>query len=166
MLFMDSALLTCIFFFFFFFFFNDTATTEIYTLSLHDALPIWRRSATSRRPAAPSWSSSRGARCRAWPLSRRPPDAHAARDRQLEDVRHPRRGAAARHRRARRAQTLEGRRRRPLPAVHRAGGRRRDPPGHPHRPRRAELPLRGLRRAHGRDRAADARRARLSQRAG
>src|SRR2546429_6636610 len=24
-----------------FFFFNDTATTEIYTLSLHDALPIW-----------------------------------------------------------------------------------------------------------------------------
>src|SRR5471032_3706761 len=29
--------------FFFFFFFNDTATTEIYTLSLHDALPIWRR---------------------------------------------------------------------------------------------------------------------------
>src|SRR5215467_2202501 len=28
------------FFYFFFFFFNDTATTEIYTLSLHDALPI------------------------------------------------------------------------------------------------------------------------------
>src|SRR5216684_7860761 len=28
------------YFFFFFFFFNDTATTEIYTLSLHDALPI------------------------------------------------------------------------------------------------------------------------------
>src|SRR5574337_1768401 len=26
----------------FFFFFNDTATTEIYTLSLHDALPIWK----------------------------------------------------------------------------------------------------------------------------
>src|SRR5438093_10568091 len=31
------------FFFFFFFFFNDTATTEIYTLSLHDALPISRK---------------------------------------------------------------------------------------------------------------------------
>src|SRR2546422_8330333 len=30
----------CRFYFFFFFFFNDTATTEIYTLSLHDALPI------------------------------------------------------------------------------------------------------------------------------
>src|SRR6267378_4253710 len=29
------------YFFFFFFFFNDTATTEIYTLSLHDALPIF-----------------------------------------------------------------------------------------------------------------------------
>src|SRR2546425_9451756 len=29
--------------FLFFFFFNDTATTEIYTLSLHDALPIFRR---------------------------------------------------------------------------------------------------------------------------
>src|SRR5579885_3867022 len=28
-------------FFFCFFFFNDTATTEIYTLSLHDALPIY-----------------------------------------------------------------------------------------------------------------------------
>src|SRR6266508_6998403 len=28
-----------VFLFFFFFFFNDTATTEIYTLSLHDALP-------------------------------------------------------------------------------------------------------------------------------
>src|SRR2546427_2679557 len=48
-----------------FFFFNDTATTEIYTLSLHDALPIsslpscavgscrWRPPAT--RPRARSW---------------------------------------------------------------------------------------------------------------
>src|SRR5688572_32595154 len=32
-----------------FFFFNDTATTEIYTLSLHDALPIWIRARASRR---------------------------------------------------------------------------------------------------------------------
>src|SRR2546428_3726037 len=45
----------------FFFFFNDTATTEIYTLSLHDALPICggcgRRAAApcaGRRPAAAS----------------------------------------------------------------------------------------------------------------
>src|SRR2546427_4016491 len=36
----------------FFFFFNDTATTEIYTLSLHDALPICQRrtEAEVRRP--------------------------------------------------------------------------------------------------------------------
>src|SRR3712207_8971340 len=32
------------------FFFNDTATTEIYTLSLHDALPIWPGSSRLRRP--------------------------------------------------------------------------------------------------------------------
>src|SRR5215467_15050922 len=31
-----------LFLYFFFFFFNDTATTEIYTLSLHDALPNLR----------------------------------------------------------------------------------------------------------------------------
>src|SRR5205807_8369537 len=35
----------------FFFFFNDTATTEIYTLSLHDALPICRRPPCGRGPA-------------------------------------------------------------------------------------------------------------------
>src|SRR3712207_8797839 len=35
----------------FFFFFNDTATTEIYTLSLHDALPI-SRSHPARRAGA------------------------------------------------------------------------------------------------------------------
>src|SRR2546427_11845696 len=51
---------TCIALSFFFFFFNDTATTEIYTLSLHDALPIWfrpspgsRRSQSPRQP--PAW---------------------------------------------------------------------------------------------------------------
>src|SRR5947207_15761937 len=35
---------------FFFFFFKDTATTEIYTLSLHDALPICLLSTTSPPP--------------------------------------------------------------------------------------------------------------------
>src|SRR5574337_2095467 len=40
------GLLFCVLFFFFFF--NDTATTEIYTLSLHDALPIYHRPV--RRP--------------------------------------------------------------------------------------------------------------------
>src|SRR5688572_33029561 len=39
-LFIFFYFLLFIFFLFFFFFFNDTATTEIYTLSLHDALPI------------------------------------------------------------------------------------------------------------------------------
>src|SRR6266699_7164364 len=39
-----------ILYFVFFFFFNDTATTEIYTLSLHDALPI--------PPSRPGWTSS------------------------------------------------------------------------------------------------------------
>src|SRR5256885_11465561 len=34
---------------FFFFFFNDTATTEIYTLSLHDALPICHVDAAAAR---------------------------------------------------------------------------------------------------------------------
>src|SRR5689334_25225129 len=36
-----------------FFFFNGTATTEIYTLSLHDALPISSR--RTREPRAPHW---------------------------------------------------------------------------------------------------------------
>src|SRR2546427_7398618 len=46
------------------FFFNDTATTEIYTLSLHDALPIYsdRTPATASSPALPSrWRSCRSA---------------------------------------------------------------------------------------------------------
>src|SRR2546429_6923934 len=55
---------------FMFFFFNDTATTEIYTLSLHDALPIsssstwsWCRAGRSRVSwAAPSASPSSAAR--------------------------------------------------------------------------------------------------------
>src|SRR2546427_9331334 len=40
-------------FFFSFFFFNDTATTEIYTLSLHDALPICLHAATWGHGAGP-----------------------------------------------------------------------------------------------------------------
>src|SRR2546430_17238063 len=37
---------------FFFFFFNDTATTEIYTLSLHDALPIFGACGSAIGPPA------------------------------------------------------------------------------------------------------------------
>src|SRR5574337_1588432 len=44
-----------------FFFFNDTATTEIYTLSLHDALPIWR---TTAGKTSGSWSARRSGRAR------------------------------------------------------------------------------------------------------
>src|SRR5437773_12187141 len=60
-----------------FFFFNDTPTTEIYTLSLHDALPIWVTSGsratgraealaptTWRRSVPPVWPGSRARR--AW----------------------------------------------------------------------------------------------------
>src|SRR5258705_9918483 len=49
-------------FYFFFFFFNDTAPTEIYTLSLHDALPISSctaacgRSRERVRPRRSRWS--------------------------------------------------------------------------------------------------------------
>src|SRR2546427_2097285 len=46
-----------------FFFFNDTATTEIYTLSLHDALPIYDRTGTaSPPPPPPSHAPRRGRR--------------------------------------------------------------------------------------------------------
>src|SRR5690349_24393369 len=57
-------------FIFSFFFFNDTATTEIYTLSLHDALPISSRSTraktsrqTGARAASAICSISFRARC-------------------------------------------------------------------------------------------------------
>src|SRR5256885_11275516 len=58
---------------FFFFFFNDTATTEIYTLSLHDALPISMCVVTSSSPSPespPTWccscSSAVRLSCCAW----------------------------------------------------------------------------------------------------
>src|SRR5215216_7939159 len=47
--------ISCCHYAFVFFFFNDTATTEIYTLSLHDALPIWRSQTSNSRACA--WSS-------------------------------------------------------------------------------------------------------------
>src|SRR5712675_2591778 len=49
--------------FIFFFFFNDTATTEIYTLSLHDALPI--RCAPSPSPSRTTGPTSRHCSSRA-----------------------------------------------------------------------------------------------------
>src|SRR3712207_9387682 len=61
----------------FFFFFNDTATTEIYTLSLHDALPICRAGATARRPR-PASAAACGRRA-ARPVRRRRPPVPARR---------------------------------------------------------------------------------------
>src|SRR3712207_7577152 len=53
-----------------FFFFNDTATTEIYTLSLHDALPISDISLRRRPTAVPSPSSRTATRSRStWTLA-------------------------------------------------------------------------------------------------
>src|SRR3712207_8820775 len=46
------------------FFFNDTATTEIYTLSLHDALPIWRRARRRERRGARPGDMTHVAACR------------------------------------------------------------------------------------------------------
>src|SRR5258708_30630561 len=57
-----------------FFFFNDTATTEIYTLSLHDALPIWARRTpppSAARPPPRRWRT--WARCQSQRRSRPPP---------------------------------------------------------------------------------------------
>src|SRR5258707_1970003 len=46
-----------------FFFFNDTATTEIYTLFLHDALPISRPARSSRRCGTAGRRGRSSARC-------------------------------------------------------------------------------------------------------
>src|SRR2546429_1887273 len=63
----------------FFFFFNDTATTEIYTLSLHDALPI---SPSHRSPGVRGRARHRRASARARMLDPAPPsEAHRGVDR-------------------------------------------------------------------------------------
>src|SRR3712207_7711243 len=64
-----------------FFFFNDTATTEIYTLSLHDALPICgdERRAGRRRAARRVHAVPAGARGGAHRAAARRPAAHAGR---------------------------------------------------------------------------------------
>src|SRR5262245_66657752 len=66
-------------FFFFFFFFNDTATTEIYTLSLHDALPI----STAARGCTDRCSRSCPATSR--PLDSRRSEEHTS---ELQSLRH------------------------------------------------------------------------------
>src|SRR3989441_12060414 len=70
---------------FFFFFFNDTATTEIYTLSLHDALPISSQSpararAAVLRPWSCVWAARAAMAAGAWarPASPSAPPAPGA----------------------------------------------------------------------------------------
>src|SRR5690348_17970334 len=72
---------------------NDPATTEIYTLSLHDALPISPRARTRAR-ARPR-AASRAARAR--PARPRPDRGRATRPR-IRPARDPLRGGAARAR--------------------------------------------------------------------
>src|SRR2546429_3924940 len=59
-------------FFFFFFFFNDTATTEIYTLSLHDALPISARFTTACCVATPGEPGRDSSAAAGWPKVTKP----------------------------------------------------------------------------------------------
>src|SRR3989441_6297742 len=61
----------------FFFFFNDTATTEIYTLSLHDALPI-SPPPTRFRPASRCATCSTARTCSCTTLTIRSPRASSA----------------------------------------------------------------------------------------
>src|SRR3712207_8176847 len=65
-------------------FFNDTATTEIYTLSLHDALPISRRPRILRVPGPPEHDH-------------RPDAAADPRDRHGRGAAHPRRHRSEEH---------------------------------------------------------------------
>src|SRR3712207_9568834 len=82
-----SAILTDYYASFVFFFFNDTATTEIYTLSLHDALPILDIVEAGRQRSLQQRLA--GARVQIPPALRDPPlrvaisegDADPARDR-------------------------------------------------------------------------------------
>src|SRR5256885_3848002 len=56
-----------------FFFFNDTATTEIYTLSLHDALPISARPGAAHPRGADGARTALARRRRVGDGARRPP---------------------------------------------------------------------------------------------
>src|SRR5207249_11600166 len=78
-----------------FFFFNDTATTEIYTLSLHDALPISVCTVALRPARSPS-------ACRRWPPlnAGRPPALPARSDRRQDRPGSPVWGASGERRRS------------------------------------------------------------------
>src|SRR5437868_14428962 len=71
--FLYFILIYCLLLFIFFFFFTDTATTEIYTLSLHDALPISiaGRTPSRCRTQRPIRSRHRAGRGSDWALGDR-----------------------------------------------------------------------------------------------
>src|SRR5256884_59829 len=91
----------CLLLYYSFFFFNDTATTEIYTLSLHDALPI----SEGAGPLQDRLPHGRGTRPRqvAWPHAGHP----ASRPRALSD-RRPRRRAGEVDRKSTRLNSSHG----------------------------------------------------------
>src|SRR2546425_6764723 len=74
----------------FFFFFNDTATTEIYTLSLHDALPIYPRGPPHQAHPSGAPGADRGPRRDVHLLEPRPPGHRRPHRRGLRVHPHPR----------------------------------------------------------------------------
>src|SRR3712207_9523246 len=83
-----------------FFFFNDTATTEIYTLSLHDALPIWSRPWVAAALSA-SCSPRLKIRTETCPVERKPTTcAHPRRRRRGEPPPRPPEGTPAQDRKS------------------------------------------------------------------
>src|ERR1019366_6933229 len=74
----ENPIVDCVSFLIVFFFFNDTATTEIYTLSLHDALPIWATESAFRARSTDPSGQRRRTRTRQTPHEGRP-----------DTVRHP-----------------------------------------------------------------------------
>src|SRR5947199_3592085 len=68
------------------FFFNDPPTTEIYTLSLHDALPIWHRKTSPRADPRARRDGHRAVRTlRRDPRARRRSEEHTS---ELQSLRH------------------------------------------------------------------------------
>src|SRR5260221_13390958 len=77
MLYLFFDVITLLLFISIFFFFNDTATTEIYTLSLHDALPIWADRHPTFRAEAPDFCGPA--------VDRRQRDLHLAQPQRSEE---------------------------------------------------------------------------------
>src|SRR5262245_64270911 len=70
------------------FFFNDTATTEIYTLSLHDALPIWIMKSRAGSAAWRVWQKSLPRMGAAIPSANASPSRSEEHTSELQSLRH------------------------------------------------------------------------------